>query len=309
MNRSRKLGGKIGDRDRGFALAAVIVCLVLVSVALIGVARASLRAASETAKLKVDLQVRWGARSSQKAVLALAPELFDRLEERHRSEDGSGPAPSRRSYRFTLNGDEYRVTASDASAAFDVNMAFHYVGRNRLETSLRRLLSGQDMRLLRLQPSGRSLGKPDLEAEVRDFPEVFSGWGQVFRLELLASARSRSRLVGMTGPVTLYARGGLNVRRAPDAVFQATCELVVSGSQAKKIVERCREHPRLSVRRVVEQVGIERRDQVYLDALLSDQSSCYRVWVEVRGAGKGSLTSAVFRYGSDGSYEVLSHCY
>ena len=84
MNRSRKLGGKIGDRDRGFALAAVIVCLVLVSVALIGVARASLRAASETTRLKMDLQLRWGARSCQKAVLALAPELFDRLEERDR---------------------------------------------------------------------------------------------------------------------------------------------------------------------------------------------------------------------------------
>ncbi len=309
MNRSQKASKKIGGRARGFALAAVIVCLVLVSVALIGVARASLRAASETARSKMDLQLRWGARSCQKAVLALAPELFDRLEERHRTEDRAGPAPSRRSYRFTLNGDEYRVTLSDASATFDVNTAFHYVGRNRLETSLRRLLNGQDMRFLRLQPSGRSLGKPDLEEEVPEFPEAFSGWGQVFRLELLASAGSRSHLVRMTGPVTLYARGGLNVRRASDAVFQGTCELVVSGSQAKKIVERCREHPRLSIRRVVEQVGIERRDQVYLKSLLSDQSSCYRVWVEVQGAGKRSLTSAVLRYGSDGSNEVLSHCY
>ena len=306
---SQRRDTKTGDRARGFALVAVIVCLVLVSVALIGVARASLRAASETARLKVDLQLRWGARSCQKAVLELTPELFDRLEERHRSEDGAGPAPSRRNYRFSLNGDAYRVTASDASAAFDLNTAFHYVGRNRLETSLRRLVSGQDMRFLRLQPSGRSLGKPDLEEEVPEFPDAFSGWGQVFRLELLASAGSRSHLVRMTGPLTLYARGGLNVRRAPDAVFQATCELVVSGSQAKKIVERCREYPRLSIRRVVEQVGIERRDQVYLKSLLSDQSSCYRVWVEVQGAGKRSLTSAVIRYGSDGSNEVLSHCY
>ncbi len=298
-----------GERRPAFALAAVMVALVLVTVALIGVARASLTMAAETARLKHDFQLRWGSRSCQAALLELAPQLFDRLEEQARREGSEQPAPARLDYRFVLGRVSIAASVRDDSAAFDVNTAYHYVGRARLESSLRRLLGGPSGILVRLRPSVPSQGKPEVRRPDVVFPVAFEGWGQVFRTEQWGAAARQTALVAMTRELTCSPGSGLNVRRAPREVIEATCELVVSAGQAKKIADRCGEYPRPHIHRVLEQLGVDRRDQVLLKQLLTEQSACYSVWVDARRAGRHRLSSATVRYGDDGTYGVSSFCY
>lgn len=296
-------------RRPAFALAAIIVCLVLVSVALVGMARLSLNMAAETSRIKRDFQLRWGARSCRSTLLQVAPELFDRLEKRAIEEERPGPAPSALRFRFLLGRSRVDLRLRDDSAALDLNTAYHYVGRSRLESSLRRVIGPKGSRLVRLQPEAKSTGKPDVRRldEVR--PIAFQGWGEVFQIERMGNASARARLGGLTAMMTCSADTGLNVRRAPDRVIEETCRLVVSSSEAKNIVESCREQPRPHVHRILEQLGIDRRDQVLLKELLTEQSTCYSIWIEARDANRRRFSSAVVRYHDDGTYGVSSFCY
>ncbi len=301
------------ERRRAFALAAVVVCLVLVSVALVGMARLSLQMAAETRRFKRDLQMRWGARSCQATLLQVAPELFDRLEQESRDQEQPGPAPAELSYRFALGGTRLDIWLRDESASLDLNTAYHYLGRSRLETSVRRLVGPRSGQLLRLRPAVPSQGKPDVEdkgeGEDEVLPIAFQGWGEVLRTERLRSAATRMILPGLTARVTCAAGTGLNVRRASDSVIEATCEMVVSAGEAKKVSEACREVPRPHIYRILEQVGIDRRDQLLLQELLTEQSTCYSIWIGARDAQRRRLTLGVVRYYDDGTYGVSSSCF
>ncbi len=297
-----------GRSSRGFALAAVVVCLVLVSVALVGLARNSLRMAAESERMRQAFAARWAAQSCRSALLSVAPDLFDRWEEEAALEKEPRPAPSSAVFRFRLGAVDLQVDLRDASAAFDINTAYHWVGRPRLEATLRRLVGASAVPLLRLHPAVRSQGRPDPREEGAEAPAAFQAWGQVFSMERLAP-QQRADLPRWTAQLTCLPDAGLNVRRAPDAVLEATCRLVVSSSEARKIRQACRKRPRPHVHRILEQLGIDHRDQVLLRTLLTEQSTCYAVWVEARTANDRRLLSATIRYHEDGARGATLSCY
>jgi hypothetical protein len=84
-----------------------------------------------------------------------------------------------------------------------------------------------------------------------------------------------------TRNITCWGAGRLNLRRAPEQTVVEVCRPVVSDGVTRRMLRSLREDPLRRLDRVVEQLGIDPDEQALLKGLVTEQSSCFSLWISV----------------------------
>jgi hypothetical protein len=222
-----------------------LLLLVLAATLLVGIGRASVRQAVRARVAADELQQRWGTGSCRAAVLPYAEGLL-RTEEGRRK----GPVPALRR-QVRLGSQTFTLVVADEQAKANVNALLVDLGRQNAEDALRRNASGIGaMNALRLRPGARPLPRPVVNAEARtDTQETssaagveqwISGYGQVFGDAGPAALIDwNARLAAPKGPaaaVSCWGDGGINVRRAPEALVKAMVGSRLSATDVGRLI-------------------------------------------------------------------------
>ncbi len=295
-------------RRPAFALMTVIVCLAMAAMVMVSVAGKSLHLATESLERQRALQLRWGLLSCEKSVLRVAPEWFEDLEEQHRLQERPGPAPASLPLSVSLGRQVINLRIDDESAKVDLNATYHYLGRRGVERALAELMPGGRNVPIHVQTMVRSAGPPDVDQLDNHPPAAFAGFGQLIDLERVPESIVREQLPVWIQRLTVCQPGPLNVRRASDSAIEATFRLVSAGSSSREFIEKCREPNAPNVARLVEQLGMDGRDQTLLKTLLADHSTCYSVWATAT-SGRGRRLEWAASHVADDQMTAMEFCH
>lgn len=271
-------------------MLTVVVCLVLVSLALVSVARRSMQLASTASGRQRQLQQQWGAVSCQRTLLPAAPGLFD-ARRRWAASDGRAPSSvGRIETRVVLGGLVFDLLVSDEDAKINLNAMYRLGGRAAVERAitLERPLQGAPP--VRLRPLA---GGADGAA--------FDSWGQVFDLSMARPLENGPAMLPLLSRrATCWGSGKLNVRQADPRSVGEVVRLAVSDSAARRLSKDLAERPLVQLDQLIDglTVAAEKRNQ--LRELLSEQSTCYSLWVVVPAGGGAWRELTVAQTGDDG---------
>jgi len=278
----RKPGCHRTDRE-GFALLLVIGCLLLVSGAMISLARKNLSLALDHADAMDQFRRHWEEVTLADASLSLAVELYSidpgysltggvQLADSARAGKLLLP-PWERRYEFslTLNETPYHLLLADESAKVNLNMVRQLKSRQIAQQSLTRLSAGK------------------LKAEIAPVAETIEtgrstslmSWGEIINLGGNDTEPTQlDDLIQFTSQVTLWGDGKLNLLRAPDPLLIEISRLVLSESDSRRWIERFREQwPERSFETILSEAKIQSRERTALLRLLSARSTAVSVWI------------------------------
>jgi len=268
---------RLQARRRGYIMLAVLVCLLVVGMAMTTLAQRSLRLSTTALERQRELQLRWGTLSCQRTILPAAQRLFAQLQEQ--ATDPSVPAPATFTMNVVLGEFQFELLLADENAKLNVNSVYHHRGRAGAERFVNRNLPPQIRLPVRLDPEAKP-GKP-LDALLADeaLPDALRSWGQVFDFSLATGVQDHRWIVPqLTGRMTLWGQGRLNVRRATDGAIIEACQLVVSAAAARRLQKACRDQPKHQVDLLVKQLNVDDEKQLLLQDMLTEYSSCYSLW-------------------------------
>jgi len=276
-------------RRHGFVLVMTLVLIATAGVMLVGMARQSLLLAMEAVDAQDALQRRWAIISAETVVLQEAPHLFG-ASERKLIESGADIEifPRSLSASFTLGGEMFELILSDEDAKLNLNTYYRRREKQRTAVMIREMAGIESQLKVHLRPYRVGQNEPQLPA--------FDSWGQVFSLEdRQIEGAVGQRLILATEQLTCWGAGQLNIRRATDKSIEELCRIVVTGSVTQRLLEARREDPALSLHAMLPQLELRDRELRALEELLSDQSTCYSLWMHNgRMRHRSSLTVAQF---------------
>lgn len=273
------------DLRHGFALLAVVVCLVLVSLAAVSLTRRSLQVALEAQTAQEELRSCWAVASLERAGTALAIQLYSAApavplrsvgNPRTAVQPPSTPGPvaprPRNSYplRVVLSGQTWQLLIADESTKVNLNTVCR-LGRRE-----------------GVRQTALALGALDLHTE--QFPvmttrggatHLVQAWGDVFWLPPHPQATCDwSDLPQRTAQITLWGDGTLNALRASNETLFELSRLVTSDGKSREwIAEFRKSFPLKRLDRILSETEINASEQAELLAVLGDRSTALSVWV------------------------------
>lgn len=282
-------------RRKGAVLLIVVACIVVAGLAMVGVARQSLRLATASVEEEVELQQRWGTISLQRTILSSAPKMFTDSDKRMLAVGNSGPFPNTIRSRVLLGGIEFDAVLSDEQAKLNLNRVYQSRGQSVTQTIAEKMkgLGGIRIRLLpeavstargrrseRRIDAGSSADVDQDELEKPEPPSAFRHWGQVFDLSNSpAGIESNQLLPAATTRLTCWGRGEINITRAADDVIEEACRTALGPGVARKLVRQYRKNPTLNIRQIAMQLDVDESELDELNQLLTTQSSTYSLWL------------------------------
>jgi hypothetical protein len=293
-------------RRHGYLLLAVIAVLVLLVTSLSTLATLSLRKGLEASDAERSLQQRWGALSLERSLLRQASLVFQQREEEINERSPGTPIPATIRTMVRLRDVQFDILVGDEDAKLNLNAVYHHGGPIRTDQALSRLGGPAIAVAKRLRPAvppmelDRTRRKSSLagsdEADESegdpDVPDAFRSWGEVFDLSLLDAGIPRdATLPNLTRGLTCWGNGQLNFRRASDEAILAVASLVVQDGAARRLVQRYRQNPTLTLA-VLLQTEVSNEDaRQRLSQLLSETSTNFSIWIDASSRGGGSLRS------------------
>jgi len=280
----------IPAQKSGYALLLVLVTLTLCAVALLELASRSQRVHVDSLERLQGLQARWGRLSCNRVLLREAAALFEAIEQSRTTREDTQPGEFPRVMRESLQlGNQlFTIVLADESAKLNLN-ALRRWGRPGTTTQLlRQALGPSSFRALRdLERSNRSA---DL-----------ASWGELFDLSQLRASGGNDRdLVELTGGLTLWGSGELNIRRASALSLELACKAVVTDGLARRIVERRSESPTLNTDLLLRQTVLNETDRTQLELILGDGSNAFSIWIECAAENQRSQQLCVLLSDAEG---------
>lgn len=309
-NARRSRRGVSCRRRRGYVLLLVIGVLVLMVTTLAELSQISMRRALAAADARVRLQQRIGAESLERALLKRAGSVFQTLEDQAR-EPPETVVPHQLRNAVTFGGVTFDVVLSDEDAKINVNQIYHATGPERMTRSLAELVGPTAFRAVRPLPAVRPnptaiepdrTQSSDAGEEPSEVPRAFRGWGEVFDLiELAEITGSDAALPNLTGDITCWGGGALNIRRASDPAIEAAAACVLGDAGARRLVSRYRENPNASLEILIVGEAKRETDRTKLRRMLGETSTHFSVWVDASSPARHSERSfSVTRLTDDG---------
>jgi len=273
-------------RQHGYVMLAVLVCLVIAGLSLVTLAQRSMRLSTLALERQRELQRKWGALSCQRTLLPAAAALFDKLQEeaeqfQKRATKPSVPAPASFAASVILGGTRFELLLADENAKVNLNHSYHHRGRAGTERLVSRSLAGMFRPPVRLFTDAKQVDPFETLMDDEALPLALGSWGQVFDLSRAAAPAAHRAIPQLTSRLTLWGQGKLNVRRAADATIVDACQLVISQGAAQRLQRECRDKPKHHVDRLVEQLSVDREEQLMLQEMLTEHSSCFSLWTTV----------------------------
>ena len=304
----RSKGKSNNSYRRGYIMLAVLVALVVAGLGMVTLAQRSMRLSGVAVERQRALQERWGTISCQQTILPAAPALFDQLQEQ--AIDPSEPAPATLTAAVILGGSRFELLLADENAKSNLNHAYHHRGRAGTERLANQSVRGMFPMPVRLHPAVKPVDPFDALLADQALPVALHSWGQVFELSLASGpAADRWIMPRLTSQITLWGQGKVNVRRASDTTIIDACQLVVSQGAARQLVRDRRDKPKHRVDQLVKQLDLDREEQLLLQDMLTEYSSCFSLWTTVRSTHIEALRFAVLQVDDDGVTRTTEFVY
>lgn len=301
------------DQHRGYVLLLTLLLLAVAAAALAGVCRASLQKAVQAGRAQDDLQRRWTVVSCRAALLPKADAVLAAGADLQAGGGGGDAVPVDGAVTLELGGQPVTLLFGDEQAKANVNLLYAVGGRAGAERAVRQIAQavGSTSRvelspmLLESEagpgaemPLGAKDADPDAddaEAEPADeqfadleVAPVFEGWGQVFPRagpgELIR--RRGSALPSVAGSLTCWGDGLLNVRRASREVLLAATDRVLRPADVTKLLAARAKDTDFDVWETLEASNLSEGRLADAQRLLTDESSCYSLWIVTRAGGR-----------------------
>ena len=258
---------------RGYVLLITLGLIGLVGIALAGLARYSLRLALDSRVALEDAQQRWGEISCRRILLDRADEILDAEVPVDAATAPRWPRPSRFTVSFVLGEEQFNVLLSDESAKVNLNAVLRTKPAKAAQM-VRDICDEWDSTPPRIQL------RPQ-QADPKADPRVES-WGQVFDLPGFEPAGAvPAALAAATMEMSCWGDGRLNLRRASDDALRRVAGLVLDGRELAKLVEARQTWQATSMDDMLRTLSLRRGKYVALRRLLSDESDCFSLWLDV----------------------------
>lgn len=258
------------ERD-GYVLIMVLVLIVVAALAEAGLARKSLQRALAAQQAQAELARRWLAASCRETLLEDAPQRFIDWEEDERRSP-RWPAPRTAVAVAQVGGQRLRLRLADEDAKLNVNALYA-----REPEKFRSALLALDATQLPVE------ARPDLSRTAKLRRQSFSTWAQLFDVATaLTQPDGFDRLLAATDRLTCWGDGKTNIRHADDATLTQLVTTALDRSAASDVLQARRaEEDDLLLPALLESLDMRRSDQLKLRSVLSDQSTCFSLWLEL----------------------------
>jgi hypothetical protein len=110
---------------------------------------------------------------------------------------------------------------------------------------------------------------------------LFHSWGQVFALNEPIEAPLPRAVAAATSDLTCWGAGRLNVRRASDKALEQLCSEAAGPDAGRRVLKLRREQPLLKPPELLSRLQLSVEQRRRLEPLLTDQSSCYSLWIHM----------------------------
>ena len=260
--------------NSAFALVIVLLVIVISGTVLASCARYSCQKALEASEAQQDLQMRWGAVSCKEVVLPAAESV---LQE---STEGDVPALVERPSRYlslSFGGMAYHLLLSDEQAKMNVNTTLRYRGSQGAAESLAVLQQDMPVPLL-LRGDGKETGQRDSEPTSYSFFDDLLVYDHPTQLVSPVAPAQR-----ISGKITFWTDGRINFRRVSTQVFQEAMKGLVDDSLLGGLLQIRESLPDCTLGEALSQMELKSSQRNELLRHITDQSSCYSLWVVVEG--------------------------
>jgi len=282
---------KPARRERsGVLLLVVVACILIAGLAMVGIARQSLRMATAAVNTESELQQRWGVISLQRTLLKGAPVIFKNSDKASLIAGSKGPFPSKVRSEVLLGGIKFNLLLADEEAKLNLNSAYHRRGKNTAQQLAERMkgVGALRVRLMPEVPSADNRQRNDSGASDEEsaesetsLPAAFRHWGQVFDLASISVAVPPGQMIpNASSKLTCWGRGAVNITRAPDEIIEETCRTALGPGVARKLVSQYRENPTQNIRQIAVLLKVDEEDVNALRQLATTESATYSLWLE-----------------------------
>jgi type II secretory pathway component PulK len=290
-------------RQRAFALVLVLVLLLLAAAGLAGAARHSALAAVASEQGLQRMQWHWALISCRAALPGRIPALLDRAEGRdprnragiRTSKDKPREPVRAMRVRCVLAGRTYDLVLTDEQAKVSVNRLLLDASVPEATAIVRRLTRGpgRGRDEVRLRPlAGGATGRATSALRAA------GAYGQVFDAAPPQRLAGTGRESGLAANVTCWSSGMVNFSRAPRAVLEEVFDMTAGRRYAQSFIEARDRVPYSTLKQVL--ALCERIDDVGREAIegyLTDESSCFGLWVIAYTSGERRYAFTAVRTG------------
>lgn len=263
------------ERNGGYVLIMTLVLIAIAALASAGLARRSLVLAQQSIEQQRELQRRWGAHSCQRTLLGNAEDIFLELEDRHQEEELPWPAPSLLQAEVNLAGMKHRLRLTDENARLNLNEVTARFPEQRRQLLFHLVDNGVSLKL-----------RPNISPQAVRKKRWFTSWGQLVSLNEIWRTRSLGSMLEAVSEITCWGNGKLNLRRTNDPVLYQIVGKVISQDVASKLLETRSESDNMELSELLAAMGLRRSQQVRLRRWLTDESSCFALWLELDHRGQ-----------------------
>jgi len=256
---------------RGYALLLVLFVLAIAAVATAAVCRASLEKALRANRAEADLRQRWAVLSCRAVLLPRADAIL--------SKSPAAAAELRRD--IILSGRPLTLIFADEQAKANVNLLYAQSGLSGAERDVRTLVAASGAPVaVELHPvpgAGKTFGSPDADAEE---PRAFETFGQLFgRTPPAALRTARGNLAPIAADLTCWGDGTLNLSRASDGALRAALTGRLAAAEISRLLQFRAKEPDSDPSDLLDRLKLSESRRQALDDQLTDQSSCYSLWL------------------------------
>ncbi len=254
---------------RGFVLPMILVLLVLAAFAMAGAAQRSFDRAVLATQAEQRLRRDWTLRS---ATLSLTPQIERILADQ---EAQAFEPVARHDARLTVNGYRMDMVFSDEQAKININTLLELRGKRVTERVIDEMTFTSAATIHLALPSGV------IPAE-RSQRRPITTWSQVaqdIRVDDLAPFDQNT----LASHFTCWGDGRINIRRASAGAIETLLSPALSTGDAETIVRVQLERPGIGLEGAIAQLELSKRDLEVVKQRLTDQSSCYALWLRLEG--------------------------
>lgn len=280
----------------GFVLLMALLLISIAVLTLAGIARRSMSLALDSLQAQRELQQRWGAASIRRALLPRAPTIAAYHWHLAGERASADQAPLPLSATVRLGEVTFRLVLHDENTKANVNRMQTYGGRSATLQLLQRLTGVSHTVRLR----------PHRPGAVAYASSPFDSWGQVFALDrILVDDSTADWLARHTAAVTCWGNGRLNFVRTPSFVLEAVCLPILGATDTERLLAARRREPTVNLASALDRLAIRRSKRQRLIDWLTDESSCFTLWIESRVGQQVRHELAVAEPRSTGPPRVL----
>lgn len=272
---------------QGFALLVVLLVLTLAGTLLVLAAQYSGQSALFAKETQEKLQQKWTLRSCE-SVLLPQTETFLANQEQETQEPVLQWTLS-----FQLNGQELELRFADEQAKVNANTFLAQHGPEALRPVAAELQQDCNSPLpIYLPADPHKIPAQNSSEKTYQTPEQF--WQCEYPAQLIDQE-------GESQPVdqmTLWGDGKVHFRRASEPVLKEMTQDLLTGDEIQKLLDYRNSHPlEASADAALQTLAIPHERRLPLQQRLTDQSSCFSLWIRTRGITRNQYTLFVWKRG------------